>query len=260
MLTVGSKGLDVKELQQNLKNQGFNLGPIDGIFGENTKSAVIQFQKKNGLDPDGIAGPKTQAKLRSQVFRPRPLQDFASVVDPGHGGPDPGAVDGKNDDQIYTEEDDVNLQVGLLVEQKLIAQGARSTITRSGEWLPSLVQRYQIANNFKADAFLSIHCNSGVAVAKGIETLYNPNHPGSLRLAQLVQAELIAATGATNRGVKIRTDLAVLNGTHMPAILTEMGFITNPGEEAKLNKPAYQALLADAIVRGVVRFKKGDVV
>jgi len=258
MLARGSRGVDVKELQQNLKVLGFDPGGVDGIFGMRTEEAVFKFQQKYGLAVDGVVGPRTQVKIRELLAASKELQGFSVCIDPGHGGKDPGAVDGKNDDPIYTEEEDINLSVGLLLEKKLAAKGARITLTRSRDWYPSLGQRCNIANNFGADVFISLHCNFGPAVAKGSETLYNPASKNGLRLAQLVQQELVKATGAPNRGVKPRTDLAVLNGTDMPAVLSELGFISNPSEEAKLNNPGYQELIADAIVKAVVRYKKGE--
>ncbi|GAW28160.1 N-acetylmuramoyl-L-alanine amidase [Carboxydocella sp. ULO1] len=189
------------------------------------------------------------------------LQGFAICIDPGHGGRDPGAVDGKNaseNDTLLTAEKDVNLSVAKVLADKLRLQGARVTLTRGSDWYPSLAQRCQIANNFGASIFISLHCNAGSAQAAGIETLYNPDSKNGKRLAELVQTELIVATKAPSRGARPRSDLWVLNGTKMPAVLIEMGFVTNPGEEAKLNSNSYQAILADAIVKAILRYKKGE--
>ncbi|MFZ3172086.1 MAG: N-acetylmuramoyl-L-alanine amidase [Carboxydocellales bacterium] len=194
----------------------------------------------------------------------KPLQGFSILIDPGHGGADPGAVDGvnpKEGDKLYTEEEDINLAVGLLLHNDLVAQGARSTMTRSSDWYPSLQQRTDMARKFGANTFISIHANSATPKASGIETLYHPGNLSGKRLAELVQQELIRATKAPNRGTKPRTDLAVLNGTNkysIPGVLVELGFISNPGEEVKLNTKQYQQVIADAIVRAMVRFKKGE--
>ncbi|MHB9010387.1 MAG: N-acetylmuramoyl-L-alanine amidase family protein [Carboxydocellales bacterium] len=194
----------------------------------------------------------------------KPLQDFAIVIDPGHGGADPGAVDGinpKEGDNLYTEEEDVNLAVGLLLHNALVAQGARSTMTRSSDWYPSLQQRVDMARKFGANAFISIHANSATPKAAGIETLYHPGSLSGKRLAELVQQELIRATKAPNRGTKPRPNLVVLNGTNkygIPGILVEIGFISNPAEEARLNAKQYQQVVADALARALVRFKKGE--
>lgn len=191
----------------------------------------------------------------------KPLQDFAILIDPGHGGKDPGAVDGfsaAERDKINTREADVNLAVGLLLYNSLIAQGARATMTRSSNWYPTLQQRCDMANKFGANLFISLHCNSGPSSAVGIETLYLPTSTNGKRLAELVQQELIKATRAPNRGVKGRADLYILKHTNMPAIIVEMGFISNPGEEAKLDTKQFQQKVADAIVKAVIRYKKGE--
>lgn len=194
-------------------------------------------------------------------YKKLPLQGFAICIDPGHGGKDPGAVDGKNPvekDVLYTEEEDINLVVGLLLQRKLQSLGARVTITRAGDTYPSLTQRYTMANKFLANIFISIHCNSATPKAVGIETLAHSRSTQGQRLARLVQEELIKAAKQPSRGVKLRDDLAVLNGAKMPTILVELGFVSNPGEEVKLNNPGYQELLADAITKGVLRYRKGE--
>jgi len=188
------------------------------------------------------------------------LTGFTVCIDPGHGGKDPGAVDGVGQgDALYTEEKDINLQVAMKLYRRLIAEGARATLTRASDWYPSLAQRCQIANNFGADIFISIHCNAAVnEKASGVETLFAQGSRNGKRLAELVQQEVVGATKAANRGVVERDDLAVLKGTKMPAVLVELGFITNPQEEAKLNDPAYQDRLVDALVRAIIRYRKGE--
>lgn len=129
---------------------------------------------------------------------------------------------------------------------------------RSSDWYPSLQQRCDMANKFGANIFISLHCNSGPAKAAGIETLHHPGSANGKRLAELVQQELVKTTGEANRGAKGRDDLYVLNKTNMPAILVEMGFISNPGEETRLNTKQYQQKVADAIAKAVIRYKKGE--
>lgn len=235
---------------------------VDGVLGKHTLRAmenVEKFQKKHGLKPDGIIGPLTIAKL-TQKKPPKPiireLSGFSICIDPGHGGTDPGAVDGKSDDNIYTKEADLTLKAGLMLQEELIKLGARVTITRGNDTYPSLQQRCDIANNFKADIFISIHCNAaGSPSADGIETLYKTD--AGKKLAQPVQEELIKSTGAKDRGTVFRNGLWVLNQTKMPSILIELGFITNVLEEAELNDTGEIKKRINAIVKGVVRYRKG---
>ncbi len=168
------------------------------------------------------------------------------AIDPGHGGFDPGAV-GPNG----LKEAHVNLAVALKVAEKLRKAGVEVKLTRTSDVFIDLQPRCDIANSFGADYFVSIHCNSaGTPEAKGTETYcYKFGGKGEI-LAKAIQAELIAATGRANRGVKT-ANFYVLRQTNMPAALTELAFISNPEEERLLGSPDYQEKCATAIARGI---------
>lgn len=168
------------------------------------------------------------------------------VIDPGHGGSDPGAV-GPNG----LKEAHVNLAVALKVAEKLRKAGVEVKLTRTSDVFIDLQPRCDIANSFGADYFVSIHCNSaGTPEAKGTETYcYKFGGQGEV-LAKAIQAELIATTGRANRGVKT-ANYYVLRRTKMPAVLTELAFISNPEEERLLGSPDYQEKCATAIARGI---------
>jgi len=167
-------------------------------------------------------------------------------IDPGHGGKDPGAV-GPNG----LKEAHVNLAVALKVAEKLRKAGVEVKLTRTSDVFIDLQPRCDIANSFGADYFVSIHCNSaGTPEAKGTETYcYKFGGQGEV-LAKAIQAELIATTGRANRGVKT-ANYYVLRRTKMPAVLTELAFISNPEEEHLLGSPDYQEKCATAIARGI---------
>lgn len=114
------------------------------------------------------------------------------------------------------------------------------------------------ANNAGADIYISVHANAfgnGWNDANGIETLvYRIGDNGQTQLAKLVQAKLIAETGLRDRGVKERTDLAVLRDTKMPAILCECGFMTNLAEAKLLVSDDYRRRVARAICKGVCAY------
>lgn len=171
------------------------------------------------------------------------------VVDAGHGGTDPGAIGNGR------KEKDIVLSISNKVNSKLKSMGFQTIMTRSTDVYVTLANRYAIANNNKADLFVSIHANSGASSAKGIETLYK-NYKG---LAESIQSNLIAETGATNRGVKYRSDLAVLNGTKMASALVEVGFISNPTESSQIGTNSYQEKLATAIVKGVAKYTDNNI-
>lgn len=172
-------------------------------------------------------------------------------VDPGHGGYDPGAVGPSG-----LKEKDITLAVSFLVAEKLKAAGQNVVLTRIGDivtWTPDgdLSKRCQVANNFNADVFVSIHCNSATnPAATGTETYHHAASTNGKRLAGAVQGELVAALGLPDRGVKT-ANFYVLAHTNMPAVLVELAFICNPKEEALLATPSAQEKMAQAIARGV---------
>lgn len=177
------------------------------------------------------------------------------VIDPGHGGKDPGAV-GPND----LKEAHVNLAVALKVAEKLRKAGVEVKLTRTSDVFVDLQPRCDIANSWMADYFVSIHCNAaGTPQAHGAETYcYKFGGKGEI-LAKAIQAELIAATSRANRGVKT-ANYYVLRRTNMPAVLTELAFISNLEEERLLASVAYQEKCALAIAKGIGKFIGVDIV
>ena len=167
-------------------------------------------------------------------------------IDPGHGGSDSGAVGGGKTEKALA------LEISKRVSEVLEANGVKAVLTRSTDADVTLASRCTSANNAAADCFVSIHLNSNAGTpASGVETLVYSTGTKAYSLAEKVQGAVIAATGAVNRGVKLRPGLYVLRATHMPAVLVETGFINHDGDRAKLSDPGYQATLATAIARGV---------
>lgn len=172
------------------------------------------------------------------------------VIDAGHGGNEPGAVNSG----IGVQEKNLNLKMAILLKEKLTSYGYEVIMNRSDDVFVQLKDRYTNANNLDADLFISIHHNSTVSAAtSGIETLHYDSADNKL-IATYIQSELIASSGAVNRGTKVRTDLAVLNGTKMPAVLLELGFITNTNEVNRLLSAAYQDKLMNAVTTGVNKY------
>lgn len=175
---------------------------------------------------------------------------YSVMLDPGHGGTDPGAV-GK---VMKLQEDDVALKIAFKVKAHLERCGIHVQMTRTTDTLVPINTRCQLANKatVKVNKFVSIHCNSAANTsAVGIESFaYSVNGAG-YKLATAIQNKLISATGETNRGVKTNTSLGVLSGTSMAAALIECGFISNAETEAKLATGDYQEVLAQAIAEGI---------
>lgn len=166
-------------------------------------------------------------------------------IDPGHGGSDPGACNGAHHEAVYAL--DIAKRLGTALERK----GVKVRYTRTDDTYVPIGARYDAANAWGADAFVSIHLNSAQPAASGVETLVYRGTGRAAHLAALVQEQVIGATHSKNRGVKARPDLGVLRGTDMPAILVETGFISNADECAKLATRDYRQAVAEAIARGI---------
>ncbi len=170
-------------------------------------------------------------------------------IDPGHGGYDPGAVG-----ITGTQEKDVCLKVTKKIKKLLETHVDIETTRKTDEYL-TLNERSQFANTINADLFLSIHCNSATNnLAAGIETfVINNADNNTKKLADMVQTQLINETKATNRGVK-EANFAVLRETTMPAILVEIGFLSNLEEENKLKNDEYINKISESIVKSILTY------
>ena len=122
------------------------------------------------------------------------------TLDPGHGGHDPGACGPTN-----LEEADVTLSISKMLAENLNRLGLSTKLTRSSDVFIELSDRCDIANDWEADYFVSVHLNCNGSTVAGIETLYKSS--AGKELAGPVQKEMIAATGDTDRGLKYRDDL-----------------------------------------------------
>jgi N-acetylmuramoyl-L-alanine amidase len=215
------------------------------------------------------------------------------VIDPGHGGENPGARGPGG-----TVEKDIALAIARRLRSELVnARGLQVFLTRDKDVDMELDDRTAIANNYKADLFVSIHANASRARgAKGSEVYflsYQASDDDSRRIAQLegaaeplpgasvgsdlalilwdmaqaehleessalasrIQEELAVVTGSEGRGVK-QAPFRVLVGAAMPAVLVEIAFISNPDEEKLLASETYQAKIAASLARGIERYRR----
>jgi N-acetylmuramoyl-L-alanine amidase len=177
----------------------------------------------------------------------RPNARALVVIDPGHGGKDPGAIGIGG-----LREVDVVLPIGLQVARLLEQQGVQVVLTRSADYFVELPGRVAIANRVNADIFVSIHAN---AVANrpdvsGLETYYLSN---GLTLARFIHNSILQSLGINDRGVR-RARFYVLRHSDMPSVLVETGFVTGLDDSARLATPAYQSQMAEAIARGILQY------
>ncbi|WP_138492905.1 N-acetylmuramoyl-L-alanine amidase family protein [Paenibacillus pinistramenti] len=170
------------------------------------------------------------------------------VIDAGHGGSDPGAIS-----VTGRKEKDFTLAVVLKVEKLLQNEpNIDYVLTRSGDTYPTLSDRSNLANNLKADVFVSVHGNSGAATATGVETYYTRSGE-SLKLANIMHKYLVKSSGLPDRKVR-QASLHVTRETTMPAVLLECGFLSNKNDEAKMYSSAFQQKVAEGIVAGIKEY------
>ena len=242
------------------------------------------------------------------AFNPRPFAAEEEgvniiVIDPGHGGKDPGNL---GTGRYKDREKDVSYDVSLLVKQYIVENlpGTKAILTRDDSQFIELYQRTVIANRANADLFISIHCNAndnhsaygtesfvlGMGekdqrlnktaqlenAARLLEDNWESNYEKldasnpaaiialrayqdafleqSISIADEIQHQFEGRVKRRNRGVK-QQPLAVLRGSTMPAVLVELGFLTNPGEEDFLQSTRGKELLASAIYRAIKEYK-----
>ena len=190
------------------------------------------------------------------------------VIDPGHGGPDPGAVGVGG-----TLEKEIVLAIAELLEPMLRRAAVYTLRLREGDYdlverhgaggfgsrkRDDLMLRAQAANDAGADLFLSLHANSFPSPRwSGAQTFYDPSDPASRRLAEALQHRLREAVPQNTRLAR-PGDYLVLKETQMPAVVVELGFLSNPDEERLLNSEAYRQNLARAIFHGIVDYLIGE--
>jgi N-acetylmuramoyl-L-alanine amidase len=218
------------------------------------------------------------SKLIDPVLRPNFIpnaDDFRTVIlDPGHGGKDPGATNSLGNEAFYT------LKVAGRTKSLLEAKGFRVVLTRRSDQFISLQERVNIANAIRDNAvFVSIHFNSGGREARGIETFTlsppgvshygrgiiaadsqtragNEHDSANIALATAVHGSLLRRLqkNTFDRGIK-RARFSVLSGVRHPAILMEGGFMTNSYEARLIQNDAYQNALANSIVDAIIKYR-----
>ena len=247
-LRQGMSGESVRTLQTYI-NRLANLIPsvpnvtVDGMFGPLTTSAVRAAQTALGLTVDGIVGPQTW----NAIVNNNPVSASRTIViDAGHGGSDPGAVSGTRLEKID------NLNMALAVQKELQSRGQNVIMTRSTDVFVPLEERSAIANRNNADIFVSIHRNAFTSPsANGVENFVQKNSaPVNTANAHRVLSEIVKVGVQNNRGVR-QGDYSVLRNTDAPAMLVELGFITN-AEDNRLFDHNFDAYAA-AIARGIIQ-------
>ena len=243
--------------EENFKNTFANT---------NFKNATIELMPKIGLKltipltQDAIvyshlgADGKTlkvtvQGSKPSVIISPKACNQEGKkriVIDAGHGGTDTGAIGGN------INEKDITLNVAKKVEKLLKQKGFDVIMIRNDDSYISLQDRVDMSEASCPDIFVSIHVNSSVkSEIEGVETHYY--HQESIALAQTVHASLASAIDTTNRGL-FKSKFYVINHTTSPAILVEIGFISNEKERSQLAGDKRKQATAKAIAEGIENY------
>lgn len=196
-----------------------------------------------------IAGWLVSASGVPAVIRGNELAGKIIVVDAGHGGNDNGAT-GLS---FSTLEKTVNLQVALLLKNKLQSSGANVIMTRADDRKLTLQQRVDVAVMNKADIFVSIHHNTHPNTATNGSIVFFYNQGNSSKLASLVQNELVKATSYKDLQSRFG-DYFVLRENSVPSILAEIGFLSNYNEEIRVRSEKQQDLAAEGLYKGIIQY------
>ncbi len=186
-------------------------------------------------------------QVDSNALPTLPNGRFTVVLDPGHGGRDPGAVGigGLQEKQVVN---DITPQVAAILRE----QGVNVVLTRESDYELDLAPRVQIAERANATIFVSIHANA-ISMSRpdvnGIETFYSS--AAGQRLANTVHTSVLAEMGMRDRRVR-SARFYVIRNTSMPAILVETGFVTGAEDAPNLANPAWRERMSVAIARGIL--------
>jgi N-acetylmuramoyl-L-alanine amidase len=192
--------------------------------------------------------------LLMSTVSPVQAKEIIVVIDPGHGGSDPGHESSNTD---LLAEKDLNLKISMFLggymEQYL--ENVKVVYTRTDDTFPSLTARVDQANELNADYFISIHCNGNERKSvRGTEThVHSMSLTKSVELGKAIEKQFRTRAGRKTRGVKDKNDLQhslqVLKYTNMTSVLVECGFMTNEKEAKYLNTTDGQEIIASAIFR-----------
>jgi N-acetylmuramoyl-L-alanine amidase len=218
-------------------------------YGSPTKSVIAETRRPT------VA---TSRPTTTSIPSGRPInRQVLVVIDPGHGGRDPGAIGLGG-----TKEVEVIMPIARKVASILESQGIRVKMTRDSDYYVGLDERVSIANRSNASVFVSIHANSidGRPDVNGLETYFYGSEGG--KLAEVVHRNVLSAV--TQKGFYIgnrntrSARFLVLRKSQVPAILVETGYLTSAAEIARLRREDYQAVQAEGIARGIIEYLRSN--
>ena len=237
-----------------LDTSGFGEGLVQSAFieteGSETRLSIELLQPANAyLRAEGDMGLALVIEVTSQIAR----QVRLIVVDAGHGGKDPGAISPLRAGKPQLVEKHLTLDIAFRLKRLLEEAGYKVVMTRTEDVYVSLPDRVAIANNLRADAFVSVHLNSfpQPGAQWGTEVYFWT--PQSYPLAESIYRNLLAIIGRKGNGIRQR-QLYVVRHTVMPSVLVEPCYLNHPEEEELLRDENFREKIAYAICRGIMEF------
>lgn len=215
------------------------------------KTVKVTFGTQQKETTAVVEQPKVEETTsRGNIDRVATEEKKLIVIDAGHGGKDPGAIFSS------VNEKTLNLDIAKRLRKLLKAQGYEVVMTRTTDEFIELTERANIANTKEADLFISIHNNSMPTGFSGVMTLYSTRDADqdftSKEFAEVVQENMVKTLGTKNIGARQRDNLVVLNKTTMPAVLVEVGCMSDASELKKLKRATFRQKAAQAICDAVV--------
>lgn len=248
--------------------QPYTTSLANGIFTVNVGSASTAVvtptnpaTSENPQEPDVTMTDREFTKTRNE-------NNLCVVIDAGHGGKDPGAVYKNENGVIELAEKDVNLTIANKVYDILLSEGVNVKYTRNTDQFLELKEITDIANNYDADLFVSVHINAmeNSPDVSGMMVLYNGDALGdkyginSKEVAVNIDKQIAVAVNIKDRGIVSRPGLWVLRKTNMPAVLIECAFISNANDRAIMTDEsalnAYARSIADGIKQSLETMKQ----
>lgn len=246
-------------LRQDGRNFSILVTPAPGvristISRVGTQTAVLSLARA-GSDPVQASATSVfteSPSTLSQPTLPTPLRRSIVVIDPGHGNIDPGAIGIGG-----LKETDIVLAIGLEVTRLLQQQGLQVYMTRTDESRDvDLPPRVALAEQVRANLFVSIHANS-ISLSRqdinGVETYYAPGSTAGADLAQTILSSITRSVNIPSRGMH-SARFYVIRKTSMPSTLIETGFVTGAEDAPKLANPSFQKQMAAAIAQGIIEY------
>lgn len=253
------KGGQMKKIIQRAISLGVLVLVLFGLDPLNTVGAAANYAT-SPITESWLEGQASDSLATYQVnqgigqLQKTLLQGKIIVIDPGHGGSDTGAIGSNN-----TFEKQVTLTVAQELRKLLVTGGATVIMTRTSDRdvayigasdKEELQARIDIANRVNADLFVSIHADAFAGSAGGTTTYFSDKTGDNIHLAQLVQENMVAQLNLYDRGIR-QNDYYILEHADMPAILTEVAFISNPQEEKLLTNRYFDRKAAVGIFNGI---------